>query len=95
MWLWLGGQVKHLTGSGGLSIVFSSLGILGTLLCALALLHRLDQFWILVRRAAGYDQRTGMIGTVFAISAVIGVTLFLLWFVLLAGSGPELVGGRR
>jgi hypothetical protein len=94
-WLWIGGQVKHQTGSGSLAIVVSCLGMLPTLLAGLALLHRLDRFWILVRRAAGYDQRTGMIGTVFAIAAVAGVTLFLLWFVVLAGPGPELLGGRR
>lgn len=94
-WLWIGGQIKHLTGSGGLSIVVSSLGTLATLLAGLAVLHRLDRFWILVRRAAGYDQRTGMIGTVFAISAAVGVTLFVIWFVVFAGPGPELFGGRR
>jgi hypothetical protein len=94
-WLWIGAQVKHQTGSGGLAILVSSLGTLLTLLAGLMLLQRLDRFWILVRRAAGYDQRTGMIGTVFAIAAGVGLTLFLLWFVLFAGPGPELFGGRR
>ena len=60
----------------------------------LVALKQLDHFWMLVRRAAGHDQRTGMIGTVFAVSAVIGVTLFAAWFFFLAGSGPELIGGR-
>ena len=94
-WLWIGAQVKHQTGSGSLAIVVSSLGILATLLGGLMLLKRLDEFWILVRRAAGYDQRTGMIGPVFAIATVVGVTLFILWFLLFAGPGPELIGGRR
>ena len=94
-WLWIGAQVKHQTDSGGLAIVVSSLGILLTLLAGLVLLKALDEFWILVRRAAGYDQRTGSIGPVFAIAAVIGITLFTLWFLFLAGPGPELVGGRR
>ena len=93
-WLWLGGQLKHQTDSGGLAITASSLGILLTLLGGLVLLKQLDQFWILVRRAAGYDQRTGVIGPVFAVAAVVGVTLFVVWFLLLAGPGPELVGGR-
>jgi hypothetical protein len=94
-WLWIGAQVKHQTDSGGLAIAVSSVGLLLTLLAGLVLLKRLDGFWILVRRAAGYDQRAGTIGTVFAIAAVIGVTLFTLWLLLLAGPGPELVGGRR
>ena len=93
-WLWIGAQVRHQTGSGGLAIVACSVGMLLTLLAALVLLKRLDQLWILVRRAAGYDQRTGTIGTVFAVAAVIGVTLFTVWFLFFAGPGPELVGGR-
>lgn len=93
-WLWIGAQVGHHADSGGLAIVVSSLGILATLLTGLVVLKRLDWFWILVRRAAGYDQRTGMIGPVFAIATVAGVTLFTLWFLLFAGPGPELVGGR-
>jgi hypothetical protein len=93
-WLWFGGQVKHETGSGGLAIVVSSLGILLTLLAGLVLLKRLDAFWMLVRRAAGHDQRTGVIGTVFAVAAVTGITLFVAWFLLLAGPGPDVFGGR-
>ena len=94
-WLWVGAQVEHQTDSGSLAIVLSSIGILATLIGALVLLKRLDEFWMLVRRAAGYDQRTGMIGPVFAIATVVGVALFTLWFLLFAGPGPELVGGRR
>ncbi len=94
-WLWVGAQVGHETDSGGLGMTVSSLGILATLIAGLMLLKRLDAFWMLVRRAAGYDQRTGMIAPVFAIATVIGVTLFTLWFLLFAGPGPELFGGRR
>ena len=90
-WLWIGAQVKHETDSGSLAIVVASLGILSTLIGALVALKRLDEFWILVRRAAGYDQRKGMIGPVFAIATIIGVALFTLWFLFLAGP----VGGRR
>ena len=95
VWLWLGAQVRHQTGSGGLAIVLASLGILATLLGGLVLLKQLDGFWMLVRRAAGYDQRTGVIGPVFAVATVVGVALFTLWFLLFAGPGPELFGGRR
>ena len=93
-WLWLGGQVKHETDSGGLAITVSSLGLMLTLLGGLVLLKQVDQFWILVRRAAGHDQRTGVIGPVFGAATALGVTLFVLWFVLFAGPGPELFGGR-
>src|SRR3954447_474610 len=92
-WLWIGAQVKHQTDSGGLAISVSSVGLMLTLLAGLVLLKQIDEFWMLVRRAAGYDQRTGVIGPVFGTAAVIGVTLFAMWFLLFAGPGPELFGG--
>jgi len=93
--LWLGAQVQAQTESGSLGLVASCLGVLVALLGGLVLLKRLDQFWILVRRAAGYDQRSGVIGPVFAIAAIIGVALFVAWFLLLAGPSSDLIGGRR
>ncbi len=93
-WLWIGAQVKYHTDSISLFIVVAFLGMLLTLLAGLALMRRLDQFWILVRRAAGHDQRKGVIGPVFAVAAVIGVTLFTIWLVLIAGLSPSLAPTR-
>ena len=87
-WLWIGGQIKYHADSIILSIGVAFLGMILTLLAGLSLLKRLDGFWILVRRAAGYDQRSGMIGPVFAVAAVIGVTLFTIWFLVIEGPGP-------
>jgi uncharacterized membrane protein len=53
-------------------------------------MRALDQLWILVRRAAGYDQRSGVIGPVFGIASVIGVILFSIWLIFIAGLGPSL-----
>ncbi len=89
-WLWIGAQVKYHTDSVSLAIVVAFLGMLLTLLAGLSLLKRLDNFWILVRRAAGYDQRKGIIGPVFAVAAVIGATLFTIWLLVFAGLGPSL-----
>ena len=89
-WLWIGAQVKHQTGSISLFIVVGFLGMLLTLMAGLALMRRIDQFWILARRAAGHDQRSGAIGPVFAVAAVIGVTLFTIWLLVFAGLGPSL-----
>lgn len=90
VWLWIGGQIKYRTDSVSLAIGVAFLGMLLTLLAGLALMRRLDQFWILVRRAAGHDQRSGVIGPVFAVAAVVGVTLFTIWFILIAGMSPTL-----
>ncbi len=89
-WLWIGAQIQYHADSVSLAIFVAFLGMLLTLLAGLALVKRLDGFWILVRRAAGHDQRKGIIGPVFAVAAVIGVTAFSIWFFLIAGMGPTI-----
>jgi hypothetical protein len=89
-WLWIGAQVKHQTDSISLFIVIAFLGMLLTLMAGLALMRRIDQFWILVRRAAGHDQRKGAIGPVFAVAAIVGVTAFTIWLLFIAGLSPSL-----
>jgi len=69
--LWVGSQIDYFTGSVSLGMLAAVL-VLGLLLFgALSLMRRLDGAWILVRRAAGYDQRSGALGRVFAITAVV------------------------
>jgi hypothetical protein len=46
-----------------------------------------------VRRAAGVDQRSGVLGRVFATTAVIGAILFAGWLLLIGGLGPTLAPG--
>ena len=93
-WLWIGAQIKYHTDSVSLGIFVAFLGMILTLLAGLGLMRRLDQFWILVRRAAGHDQRKGVIGPVFAVAAVVGVTLFTIWLVLIAGLSPSLAPSK-
>jgi hypothetical protein len=85
--LWIGSQVDYLSGSVSFGILVSFIGLLVFLFGALAILRRLDQAWILVRRAAGHDQRTGILGRVFAITAVICALIFTFWFVVINGPG--------
>src|SRR3712207_139202 len=89
-WLWIGAQVKYHTDSISLFIIVAFLGMLLTLMAGLALMRRIDNAWILVRRAAGHDQRTGAIGPVFAVAAVVGVIAFTIWLVFIAGLSPSL-----
>jgi hypothetical protein len=89
--LWLGSQANYLTGSVSLGILVSFAGLFGLLFGALALMKRLDNAWILVRRAAGHDQRTGVLGRIFAATAVVCALGFLLWFLVLHGPGTSLV----
>jgi hypothetical protein len=85
--LWIGSQVDYLTGSVSLGILLAFVGLFVLLFGTLAILRRLDEAWILVRRAAGHDQRTGALGRVFAATAAICATLFLIWFLIIHGPG--------
>ncbi len=89
--LWIGSQVNYLTNSVSLGIFVAFIGLFGFLFGTLALLRRLDAAWILVRRAAGHDQRVGVLGRVFAVTAVVCGGAFMLWFVLIHGPGTTLV----
>ena len=61
---------------------------------ALALLKRLDAAWILVRRAAGHDQRRGALGRIFGATAAVCAVVFAFWFVVIHGPGSSVVSGN-
>ena len=85
--LWIGSQVDYRTGSVSLGIVVSFLTLFVLLFGALVLMRQLDHAWVLVRRAAGRDQRTGVSTRIFAFTAaVIGVS-FTVWFFVFHGPG--------
>jgi len=88
--MWVGSQVSYWADSLMLGIVTAFFTMLAALFVGLILMKRLDHAWILVRRAAGHDQREGSIGRIFAISAGIGVVLFTIWFLIVAGPTPTL-----
>jgi hypothetical protein len=85
--LWVAAQVNYLSGSVSLGILVAFIGLFVLLFGTLAILRRLDQAWILVRRAAGHDQRTGILGRVFAITAAICGSAFMFWFIVIHGPG--------
>ena len=89
-WLWVASMVQYVTGAVSVGIVAGFAGMLFTLLGGLMLMRRLDLLWILVRRAAGHDQREGVITPIFAVSAVIGTVAFTIWLLVFAGPGSQL-----
>jgi hypothetical protein len=91
-WLWVGSQIDYVTSSLFLGIVSAFLGVLATLMFGLVVLKRLDQAWILVRRAGGYDQRSGILGRVFVISCGLGTAAFSVWLLLFSGASLVPVG---
>jgi hypothetical protein len=91
--LWIGSQADYITGSIGFGILASFVGLFALLFGALSLLRRLDNAWILVRRAAGHDQRTGVMARVFGITAVVCAVVFTFWFVVIHGPDSSVVSG--
>jgi hypothetical protein len=94
-WLWIGARVFYWTDNVGLGILISFLGLLLTLVGGLAVLKRIDHAWILVRRAAGRDQRKGIIGPIFATTAVIGGSAFTFWLIFIGGLGSSVMPGQQ
>jgi hypothetical protein len=88
-WLWVGAQVDYHTESVSAGIAVSFVGMMLTLVAALAGLKRIDHAWILVRRAAGYDQRKGIIVPIFATTAAIGAVCFTFWLLFIGGLGSS------
>lgn len=91
--LWLGSECNYLSGSVSLGILVAFIGLFVLLFGALMILRRLDQAWILVRRAAGHDQRTGIMGRIFGVTAIVCAIVFTVWFVVIHGPGSTLVSG--
>jgi hypothetical protein len=92
--LWVGSEIDYLSGSVFLGFIVAFLALFPLLFGALAMLRRLDSAWILVRRAAGHDQRVGAMARVFALTAIVCAVAFALWFMVIHGPGSSVVPGR-
>jgi len=92
--LWIGSEIDYLTGSVFLGIVIAFFALFPLLFGTLAILRRLDQAWILVRRAAGHDQRTGALARVFGTTACVCAAALVFWFLVIHGPGSSIMPGR-
>jgi hypothetical protein len=88
--LWIASQVQFVTDNIGLGLLAGFVALLAMLFGGLVVLKRIDQAWILVRRAAGVDQRSGVLPLVFGVTALVGATLFAAWLLLIGGLGPSI-----
>jgi hypothetical protein len=91
--LWVGSQVSYLSGSISFGILMALVALGLMLFGTLVVLRRIDHTWMLVRRAAGHDQRTGALGRVFAVTAVICAAAFAFWFMVIHGPGQLMSNG--
>jgi hypothetical protein len=93
--LWVGAHINSALNNISLGILsaFVTLGVL--LFGDLALLRRLDYAWILVRRAAGHDQRNGALARIFAVAAVVCGGAFVIWLMLIHGPGSSVAPNNQ
>jgi hypothetical protein len=89
-WMWIGSQVDYATDSVFLGITVAFLGLVGSVIVTLVLATRLDHVWRLLRRAAGHDQRNGVLGRIFMAAAIVAAVGFTVWLVLIQGPAPSL-----
>jgi hypothetical protein len=89
-WLWIGSHIDHAADSVVLGILTAFVGMILTMLGTISIAMRIDRAWKIVRRAAGHEQKEGMLERIFVISMVVGGTAFLIWLLVIQGPGPEL-----
>jgi hypothetical protein len=92
--LWIGSQAAYLAGSEMFGIGVAFVVIMALLALTLVVLRRLDYVWKLVRRAAGHQQARGALERIFVVTAVIGASIFLFWFLIIEGPGSMLIPER-
>jgi hypothetical protein len=92
--LWVGSEVNYVTGSVSIGILLAFVALFVLLFGALSILRRMDHAWILVRRAAGHDQRAGALGRVFGVTAAVCGLVFAFWFLIIHGPGSLTVSGN-
>jgi hypothetical protein len=89
-WLWVGSQVDYRADSVSLGIATAFAGMIATLMLTLGVATRLDRAWRILRRAAGHEQQEGILGRIFAVTAIVALVAFSFWFVILEGPSPSL-----
>ncbi len=91
-WLWIVSHIPLLVDQIFFATGVAFLGILLTLIAGLMVCKELDHAWVLLRRASGVDQRDGVIGRVFAYTALVGGTIFVAWMVFGGGLADSPTG---
>jgi hypothetical protein len=93
-WLWVGSQISFQVDSVFIGIVIAFVGLLASVMLTLWVSVRMDGLWRILRRAAGHDQKEGVLGRIFMWTAVVIGGGFLFYFVLIEGPGSTLVPGQ-
>jgi hypothetical protein len=83
-WIWVGERIGDASGSLALAGGGAFLGFVGTVVVTASALTRIDNFWIELRRRAGYQQAKGALTQIVVVSATLGILVFWVWYYLLS-----------
>jgi hypothetical protein len=83
-WFWIGARVYDGTGSLAVGGGGALLGLLATIILAMAGLARLDALWVGLRQRAGHDQVEGALTRIVVVSFTLGIVMFFVWYYLLS-----------
>lgn len=92
--LWLGSHIQYWTDSPATGLLAAFLVCLGGIFLGLWVNQKLDRAWILLRRAGGIEQKTGVAARVFGATCLVGVVVFSVWLLLFSGASLAPVGIR-
>jgi hypothetical protein len=93
-WVWVASQVGYLSGSAALALGAGLGGMIVGLVVTVAVLQRVDHGWKLARRAAGREQKDGVLEPLFTAAFILFVPAFLVWFLVLEGPGSMVFPAR-
>lgn len=83
--VWLGSQIQYLSASASLGMLIAFVALFPSLFGMLVFLRDVDRAWILVRRGAGHDQRTGVMVRIFVATALFCAVTFAVFFLVIRG----------
>jgi hypothetical protein len=90
-WLWIASRIAYWTDSIMLGITCAFAGLLASVMATLWVSVRIDGLWRILRRAAGHDQKDGILGRMFMWTAIVAGGGFFFWLVIIQGPGSGLV----
>lgn len=90
-WLWVGSRVAYWTGSIFVGIIAAFFGVLASVMATLWVTGQVDGLWRVLRRAAGHDQKEGVLGRIWMWTAVVAGSGFTFWLLIIQGPGSTLL----
>lgn len=93
-WMWIGSQVNYASDSVFMGITVAFAGLLATVMATLWITVRMDALWRILRRAAGHDQKEGVLNRIFMWTAIIIGGGFTFWLLIIEGPGSTLMPGQ-